>query len=104
MTLQEKNIEIEKLKWERECHMRYVDRLVKTIKNKKNGSKDFLIKAAAKILKAGIQIKQFEISLYRIITTPIPRFKQGAVMPKGPAIVGDSGKEEIILRHNHLQP
>lgn len=104
MTQQERNNEIEKLKWERECYMRYVDRIVKTIKNKKSPSRDFLIKAAAKILNAGFQIKQFEIRLYRIISTPIPKFPKGGVINNGLAIVGETGVEEILLptRSNRL--
>lgn len=99
----QRNIEIEKLKWQRECHMRYVDRLVKTIKNKKNPSKDFLIKAAGRILSAGLRIKQFEIRLFNLLTAPMAKFRPGGVMPNGPAIVSEAG-HEIILTPNHLQP
>lgn len=98
MTQQERINEIEKLKWERECHMRYVDRLVKTINNKKSPSKDFLIKSAAKILNAGFQIKQFEIRLYRIISTPIPKFPKGGEINNELEIVGETGEKEIFLR------
>lgn len=103
MTEQQRINEIEKLKWERECHMRYVDRLVKTIKNKKTPPRDFLIKAAGKILSAGVRIKQFEIRLFNLLTAPSAKFRPGGVMPNGPAIVGEVG-HEIILIPNHLQP
>jgi len=74
-------IEIEKLKWERSCHMRYIERLTATIKGKKNPDRDFYKKAAGKILMAAWRIKQFEVRLFCLMKAPVAKFPIGGIIP-----------------------
>lgn len=57
-----------------------------------------------KLNRLAIIIKQLEMQKHLIISQPFPKFPEGGKVPSGPAIIGDSGKEEIILTTNHLQP
>lgn len=52
---------------------------------------------ACKIVAIAFQIRSLELQKSLVISTPTNKFKFGAVMPKGIAIVGDSDKKEIII-------
>lgn len=61
------------------------------------------IERCFKLTRLAILIKQLEIQKHLVIAQPFPKFPKGAPSAR-PAIVGDSGKEEIILTPSHLQP
>lgn len=61
------------------------------------------IERCVKLTRLAILIEQLERQKHLVISQPFPKFPKGGPSV-GIAIVGDSGKEEIILRHNHLQP
>lgn len=57
-----------------------------------------------KVLVIAAQIKTLRLQYLQIASPPFPKFPEGGNSVKGQAIVGDSGKEEVILNLNHLQP
>lgn len=62
------------------------------------------LRRLAKVIAIGAQIKGLQLKYQLIASQPFPKFPKGSPSVGGIAIVGDQGKEEIILNPNHLQP
>lgn len=99
--IQQKNEEIEKISKEQ---LRLIKKFKAIARRPVAKRIETQIERCFKLARLSIIIKQLEIQKYLIVSQPFPKFPKGSPPVADRAIVGDSGKPEIILNHNHLQP
>lgn len=99
MTKAQKIKQIKKLTKQQISLMRQTDRIAKL-----PPAKGFveIYRRACKTVAIFLQIRALEMQKNLIISTPTKKFKSGGRVHKGPAIVSDSEKKELIIINNEL--